>query len=148
MALTETDILSRHVQSLGEASRACQKLGRNADPDYLALRGGDYAELCEALDNLEGSCRQLGHYRGDARWIRLSVVYARAKMAAQPKFVLQKWSWFGELKALFELGERRLDELNARTGRLSADPILPKNAESWLNFADPAIPHPRGRTVH
>lgn len=128
--LTDQEILDRHRQSLGEANRACQMLGRFADKDLIGLKGGHYGELKRALDSLEGSARQLGTLRGDARWIRLGAVYGRTRIVIQRMFGRQQWAKFGELRSLFELGERRLEELDAKTGTLG--PILPKRASEWL----------------
>lgn len=142
--LTEAEILSRHHQALGEARGACQRLGRNADADYLAPRGHDYGELRRALKALEGSSRQMAHFRADARWVKLGIVYAKAMRAAQAKFVGQRWSYFNELTALFELGLRRMNDLkDNRTGRLGA--ILPTQPTDWLILPDlkrPAAPLP------
>lgn len=139
--ITENEILSRHKQALGEAHRACQRLGRNADTDYLAPRGNDYGDLKEALTLLEGSTRQMAHFRADARWLRLGVVYAKAMRIAQVKFVSQKWNAFNELKGLFELGHRRIEELQTRTG--TTGPILPQNPSSWLTMPDVKLPQLR-----
>lgn len=144
--ITESEILSRHKQALGEAHRSCQRLGRNAADDYLAPRGQDYGELKEALEALEGSCRQMAHFRADARWLRLGVVYAKAMRISQTKFVAQKWNAFNELKGLFELGHRRIEELQTRTG--TAGPILPQNPSSWLVMPDLKIPKASPVRVH
>ena len=48
-ALQEADIIDRHRQSLGDAHRACQELGKNANDDYVAMRGPHYTALKEAL---------------------------------------------------------------------------------------------------
>lgn len=141
--LSENEILDRHQQALGEARRACQHLGRNADPEYLAPRGAHYAHLTRSLKALEGSCRQMAHFRSDARWLRLGIHYARQMRTVQAKFVGQQWAWFNEFKALFELGERRLAELrDAKTGVSGA--ILPKRASEWLILPDttPVRPAP------
>lgn len=141
--LTETDILDRHKQALGEAHRAAQNLGRNADPSYLAPRGKHYGDLKRALTALEGSCRQMAAWRSDARWLKLGVIYAKAMRGAQAKFVGQRWSWFNELMALFVLGHNRLDELQTmKTGRLSSSPILPNNPSAWLHLPDHKVPMP------
>ena len=145
MPLTESDLIQRHAQSLREAHGACQKLGLNADPTYIAPRGHLYAELKRALEHLEGSCRQLAAFRSDARWIKLGIVYAKTTRAAQKAMVGQRWLWFRDLMPLFENGMRRMDELrNMRTGRLSSDAILPANPSSWLNLPDhkPALRPP------
>ena len=137
MPLSESEILSKHEQSLGEARDACQKLGRNADPTYLAPRGHLYSQLRTALQHLEGSCRQLAAYRADARWLKLGILYGRAQRGAQSKFVRQNWGWFQQLMPLFENGMRSMRDLaEMRTGRLSRDPILPQNPSKWLNLPD------------
>lgn len=138
--ISETEILDRHRQSLGEAHRACQRLGKNADPTYLAPRGHDYGNLKRALDTLEGSARQMAHFRADARWLKLGMLYAKARRAAQAKFVGQRWDYFGELMKLFELGHRRLEELQARTG--THGPILPSRPSEWLHLPDHKVPWP------
>ncbi len=130
--LTDAEILDRHRESLGDASTACQALARFADPEMIGLKGGHYVELKRSLDKLEGSCRQLGTLRSDARWIRLGAVYGRARINVQIMFAGQKWREFGQMKALFELGTRRLAELDAKTGVRSSQPILPHRASSWL----------------
>ena len=128
--LSEQDIIDRHKQALGEAHRACQNLAKHADPDHVAWKGPQYTALKAALDRLEGSCRQIGTWRGDARWVRLGAVYGRTRISIQSKFVGQKWGYFKELMALFELGKRRLEEMDAKTGVLG--PILPQRASEWL----------------
>lgn len=149
MALSENEILDRHTQALGEAHRACQRLGRNADPEFLAPRGHDYGNLKRALNALEGSARQMAHHRADARWLKLGVLYARAARASQAKFVGQRWAWYKALMPLFENGQRSVDELrNRRTGMLSSSPILPSRPSDWLVLPDhkPAMRGPG--TVH
>lgn len=149
MPITENEILSRHSQALGDARDSCQQLGRNADPEYLAPRGHHYAELKRSLMALEGSCRQMAHYRSDARWLRLGIVYGRAMRGAQAKFVGQRWSWFKALMPLFENGMRSMTDLREmKTGRLTTSPILPTNPSKWLVLADhkPAMRGPG--TVH
>lgn len=142
--LSEQEILDRHRQALGEADRACQNLSRNADPDHKAPRGKEYGDLKRALDNLEGSARQMAHHRGDTRWLKLGVVYAKAMRGAQQKFIGQKWAWFAELRQLFHLGHRRLAELaEEKTGRTGL--ILPKRTD-WLVLPDWRSPfNPAGR---
>lgn len=134
MAVTEQDVLDRHKQALGEAHRACQRLGKNADTDYLAPRGHDFQELKRALTRLEGSARQMAHLRSDARWIKLGVLYAKVMRTAQVKFVGQRWNAFNDLMEIFTTGSRRLEELQAKTG--TTGPILPKRASDWLILPD------------
>ena len=145
--LSENEIMDRHSQALGEARRACQRLGRNADPTYLAPRGHDYGNLKRALNALEGSARQMAHHRSDARWVKLGIIYARAMRAAQAKFVGQRWGYFNEMIKLFELGLRRMDELrNNKTGK--AGPILPTRPTDWLILPDHKVPFPNRGPMH
>jgi hypothetical protein len=142
-SLTEKEVLDRHVQALGEAHRACQALGRNANNEYLAPRGQDYGELREALEALEGSARQMSHFRSDARWIRLGVLYAKVMRTAQASFVAatidyRRWNDFNKLMPLFVNGKRQLHDLQARTG--VTGPILPQNPSNWLVLPDLRIP--------
>lgn len=139
--LSELEILARHSDALGDADRACQHLGRNADPTYLAPRGHDYGNLKRALKALEGSARQMAHFRADTRWVKLGIVYARAQTQCQHKFVGQRWAYFNELRKLFELGQRRMAALrDSKTG--TRGPILPTKDTSWLILDDYATPRP------
>ncbi len=135
MATTEQDILDRHKQALSEARQACQYLGKNANPEYVALRGPHYKKLKEALDLLEGSARQLAAYRGDARWLRIGIHYAKVMRFAQRKFVRQAWLDFERLMPMFENGLRHMEDLATRkTGTTGL--ILPNNPSSWLILPD------------
>jgi hypothetical protein len=137
MPLTDSELIDRHSQALREAHGACQKLARNADPTYIKPRGELYATLRTALQHLEGTCRQLGAFRGDARWLKLGIVYAKTMRGAQSKFVRQDWLWFQRLMPLFENGMRSMQDLkDMRTGRLSDSPILPNNPSKWLHLPD------------
>jgi len=139
----EREILDRHLQSLGIARGCCQRLGRQADPDKAAPRGPDYTLLKEQLDLLEGSCRQIAHYRGDARWLRLGILYAKTRRSAQAAFIGMRWKWFGELAALFEQGLVNMIELrDGKTGRPSSSPILPRNPSAFLHLPDHRVPLP------
>ena len=139
--LSESEILSKHHDALGEADRACQNLGKNADPTYLAPRGHDYGNLKRALKALEGSARQMAHFRADTRWVKLGIVYARAQTQCQHKFVGQKWAYFNKLRELFVLGQRRMTALaEMRTG--TRGPILPTQPTSWLVLPDWSAPRP------
>ncbi len=133
--LTENEILDRHVQSLREAKDHCLWLAAQQADGMTAPRGGRYVRLRKALDQLEGSCRQMAHFRGDARWIRLGVVYGRAMPLAQAKYIGQNWKAFGAMVAIFDKGLRSVDELATRkTGTMGA--ILPSRASDWLIFPE------------
>ena len=144
--LTESEILARHMQALSEARIACERLGRNADPEYLAPRGHDYGNLRRALQALEGSARQMAHFRADTRWVKLGILYARALRSAQVKFVGQRWVWFKELITLIDLGQRNMQALrDSKVGQCG--PILPTKPTDWLILPDLKILQPYG-TAH
>lgn len=146
-SLTEADILARHEQALGEAKRACQRLGRHADPEFFAPRGEDYGALRSALQALEGTSRQMVYFRSDTRWVKLGILYARAMRTAQLKFVGQKWMAFREMQVMFERGLRSMTDLRDRkTGIRGA--ILPSGPTDWLILPDHKVPTPNRGTVH
>lgn len=147
--LTENEIADKHVDALGQARRACQYLGRNADPEYIGARGIHYGRLKDALDELEGSARQMATIRSDARWLRLGILYGgRIKRAAQQKFVGQKWQWFNDLMPLFENGMKQMADLrDTKTGVLSSQPILPSRPSDWLVLPDLKIPKAPSRHI-
>lgn len=144
--LTELEILDRHRDALGLAHRACQRLGQNARDDYLAPRGQHYGELKEALELLEGSARQMAHFRADARWLKLGVLYAKTMRIAQVKFIGQKWNAFNQMMPLFVNGKKHLEDLQMKTG--TRGPILPQNPSSWLVMPDLKIPMPPSPRFH
>lgn len=138
--LTEAECLSKHRSALGEAHRACQLLGQNAGEGVLKPRGHDFHMLKTALDELEGSARQIAHFRTDARWLRLGILYAKTLKQCQARFVGQRWKFFHDLMPLFVDGAARLEQLQARTGVLG--PILPQRASEWLIMPDYKPPRP------
>lgn len=141
--LTEKEILDRHRQSLGEARACCQELGRNDDPDYIALRGPHYRKLKAQLALIEGSARQMAAYRGDARWLRIGIFYAKVMRTVQKKFVKQEWRDFRLMMPIFERGLRWMDDLATRkTGTTGL--ILPARPSDWIIMADeyPALRGP------
>jgi hypothetical protein len=130
--LTEPELLSQHRAQLRIGLEACQKLKMNAvEP---SPRGQAYADLVDALKKLEGTCRQMFHWRGDdARWIKLGAVYARALPLVQRLRLMEKWAAFGSLEDLFELGLRRVTDLAERpTGRSQGKLILPGDIHGWF----------------
>lgn len=153
--LTEGEVLSKHEQSLGEARRACQHLGRSADPEIIVVRGPHYRALKLALEELEGSARQMATYRSDARWLRLGILYGGTLIMVKNQWGRRNWPFFGKLTALFVNGLKHLDDLrNRRTGVLASKPILPQNASSWLHVPKVELMKPAGfarqagETVH
>lgn len=139
--LTENEILAKHEQSLKEAHRACQMLGKNADPDYIAPRGHLYGQLKRACMALEGSARQLAAFREDARWLKLGIFYAMVQRKNQAAFVGQRWGYFEKLQQLFTDGTARMNELrHAKTGKRG--PILPARPSEFLLVPDHRVPWP------
>ncbi len=133
--LTEREILDRHRQSLFEARDHCLWLATQQRDDFAAPRGARYTKLRKNLKELEGSARQMAHFRGDARWIRLGTVYAKAMPIAQRNYIAQKWKTFGELVQIFEKGIRSCDEIaNKKTGVSGL--ILPNRPADWLVMPD------------
>lgn len=150
--LTESEILSKHEQSLSEARHACQMLARSQDPELLMVRGPHYRALKQALEELEGSARQMATMRSDARWLRLGILYGGVLISAKNQWMLRGWRWFGKLTALFDKGLVSLDELrNRKTGVPSSQPILPQRASEWLHTPSPLLIEPvrlPAETVH
>lgn len=144
--LTEGEILSRHKAALGEAREACQFLARNADPMLIAPRSHHYRTLRAALNALEGSSRQMAHWREDARWLKLGIHYAKAMRIAQRLFANMNWLEFQRLGIMFENGSRHLDELaQRRTGHVGM--ILPKNTD-FLRMPEVFPRQSGGRLMH
>ena len=129
----EPEFLAKHKDALKKAHECCEQLKLNADHDRVAPRGALYLDLVFANRELEGTCRQMFHWRGDdARWLRLGAIYANAAKLAAKYLRLEDWKRFGELAGLYELGLRRIDDLgdrpNGRLGKL----ILPGDISSWF----------------
>lgn len=145
--LTEQELIDRHQQALKEAKDACQELGRNADPDYIAVRGPHYRRLREALNLVEGTCRQLCAFRQDTRWLPLGIHYAKVMRLVQRKFVEQKWSHFGKLAPMFDIGLRQMQDLKDRRTGIRGSILIENPAPLlWLPDSTPALRGPG--TVH
>lgn len=130
--LTESEILSQHRGQLRIAFEACERLKMNAvEP---RPRGHDYRQLKDATAKLEGTCRQMFHWRGDeAEWLRLGAIYARAAKTAHRLFLAESWALFGSLAELFQAGMRRVDDLAERpTGRSIDKMIAPGDISPWF----------------
>jgi hypothetical protein len=144
--LSEVEILSRHKAALGEAREACLFLARNADPFQAAPRGHHYRMLRAALRALEGSSRQMAHWREDARWLKLGIHYAKAQRVAHQLFLKMNWLGFQTFSTMFDNGLSHLDELATRkTGHMGM--ILPKNTD-FLRMPEMVPYRPNGRLMH
>jgi hypothetical protein len=142
--LTEAEIIDRHIQALKEAKDACEKLIRNADPEFISPRGPHYKALRTALEHAEGCARQMNYHREDNRWLPLGFIYAKVMRLAQKYQVRQEWLKFGEFIPLFDLSLRRMQEiLDIRTNR--SGPIISRNPAAFINLKDhiPEIRRPR-----
>ena len=138
----EAEFLSKHKDALKKARECCERLKLNADHDTAAPRGALYLDLAFANKELEGTCRQMFHWRGDdARWLRLGAVYANAAKLAAKYLRMERWRAFGELAKVYELGLRRVDDLgdrpNGRLGKL----ILPGDISPWFVPPKDAVLH-------
>lgn len=121
-------------------------LARNADPMLAAPRGHHYRMLREALRALEGSSRQMAHWREDARWLKLGIHYAKAQRVAHQLFLHMNWLGFQNFAVMFENGTQHLDDLATRkTGQMGM--ILPKNTD-FLRMPELVPYRPRGRLMH
>ncbi len=121
-------------------------LARNADPMLAAPRGHHYRNLRTAIRALEGSSRQMAHWREDARWLKLGIHYAKAAQVAQRLFMHMNWLAFQHFAVMFETGHRHMDDLaNLRTLRRGA--ILPKNTD-FLRMPELMPRQPSGRLMH
>ncbi len=80
----------------------------------------------------------MAHFREDARWLRLGVLYAKAMRAAQKHYIQMNWKAFSMMMALFEQGQRHLDDLDRRTGKIGS--ILPQRPSDWLILPDHKVP--------
>lgn len=121
--LSEPEILSQHQASLRQARERCLALHKQLVE--TSPRGRHHIQLREACKRLEGTCRQMGHYRGDFRWFSLGGVYAKAWKKADEMFVGNRWAGFGELAKLFEQGIRKADDLATRRTEKKGTLILP-----------------------
>lgn len=131
MSSREREFVSKHRDSLRTARECCDALKMNAvEP---APRGALYLKLARANKELEGTCRQMFHWRGDdTRWLRLAALYVKSQKIAARLLATEKWPLFAELALIYERGLRDLDDLAERpTGRSLSSLILPGDISPW-----------------
>ena len=129
----EPEFLSKHLDALRVAEECCQTLKMNAvEPNP---RGATYAKLVQATKELEGTCRQMFHWRGDdAEWLRLGSLYARALKVMAWLYISESWEKFGTLADLYTMGILRMRDLAERpTGRGIEKFILPGDISPWFD---------------
>jgi len=128
----EPEFITKHLDALRVAEECCETLKMNAvEP---APRGAVYAKLVQANKELEGTCRQMFHWRGDdARWLRLGSLYAKALKVMARLYLGERWEEFGDLAYIYRIGFRRLMNLAERpTGRGIEKFILPGDISPWF----------------
>lgn len=117
--LTEADIFECLSANFKLAAEHCEDLAR------LPAKGPTYKMLRQELKLIEGACRQAGHYRGDARWLKIGLMMEEAHKRAgdwlrgvkQPNGT-RRMLRPGEMHPLFvKLAE------NLRAGHAAADKI-------------------------
>lgn len=127
---TEAEVLSMLQSSLRQAREACDALKMNA----VERRHGNaqYARLSRAFKHAEGACRQMAHWRGDARWLRLGVTYGRMLEPCRRLYLKGKWKAFHEIARTIESHIREVDDLATRKTERAGTLILPKRPSDWL----------------
>lgn len=66
-ALTETEIFDKMVDGFAEAAALCEKMA--ASP----FKGASYRRLIVVCTEVEGACRQAGHWRENYHWFSLGL---------------------------------------------------------------------------
>lgn len=116
----EREMLARLKQHFRLAAEACEALA------LLPIRGNAYERLRRELRSAEERCRQIGHNRGDARWLRIGLQMEEAHQRAGNW--LRSFSprpLFLKLADNLRAAERLAKDLETKaTGRLG--PVLPK----------------------
>lgn len=74
--LTENEVLDRMRTSLGEAIQASRDLA------IRSRYGAPYQRLRDHLSLIEGCCRQMAAFRGDATWLPLGIMMAECHKRA------------------------------------------------------------------
>ena len=109
--LSESEIYSVLSDNFRIAREQCEAIGRGPN-------GPAYVRLGRAIDKIEGCCRQMGHWRGDARWFRLGMIYKEGREAAKTLYLGQRWGEFSRFSQVWEAGLARVTRLaESATGR-------------------------------
>lgn len=66
-ALTERDIFSKLTDGFAEAASLCEKIAA------VPLKGASYRRLITVCTEIEGACRQAGHWRENYHWFPLGI---------------------------------------------------------------------------
>lgn len=127
--LTEHEILDCLVENFRLAAGHCDALA------VLPARGPIYRLLRKELELVEGCCRQVAQYRGDARWLRIGLMmeeahrragtWLRDKSMPRTATLNAAHPLFLRLAENLRAGQKRAEELRDKaTGRVGL--ILPK----------------------
>ena len=119
-ALTESEILDCFKTNLRLAVDHCEQLV------ILPARGPTYTKLREELKLMEGCCRQMAAWRGDARWLPIGIAMEMVHQKSQhwlryhhPRKLFLKLA--ENLRGLLHLAEVTETKATGVLGR----PILP-----------------------
>lgn len=104
--ISEVEIKDRLRQSLKEAASDARLLG------ILPMQGPTYEKMRENFALAETCCRQLGHYREDARWFQQALVMERAKE------MTRRWITTHQKRNLFPMLAEKLEEMARVVGLL------------------------------
>jgi hypothetical protein len=135
----ETEIVDCLVMNFRLAAEHCDDLA------VLPARGPTYDLLRKELSLIEGCCRQIGHYREDARWMRIGLLVEEAhKRAGHWLRTIPRTSESNEAHPLF----RRLAE-NLRAGMKAAEELRTKRTGRVGMILPRPLPGPlrQGRPV-
>lgn len=66
-ALSEHEIFSKMVDGFAEAAALCEKMA------ISPLKGASYRRLIVVCAEIEGTCRQAGHWRENYQWFSLGI---------------------------------------------------------------------------
>lgn len=116
--LTETEIFDYMQENFRLAAENARRLGSGE-------RGPLYVHLRNNLRRVEGCCRQAAFWRGDARWLVIGAIAARAAAEAGDWVRARQWLRFGKLAALLENGVKASKDLRDKATHRSGL-ILPK----------------------
>lgn len=153
-ALTEPEILACLRENFRLAAEDCDRLFRGE-------RGPVYRRFRDEMRLIEGACRQMCHWREDARWLRIGLDVAEAQKRVRKWIVrrapIENFRKLALILQGYAFHAAKLE--HERTSRLG--PILPRPLEGPLRQGRPVqamlpgervssggIILPQGATIH
>lgn len=117
--LTEQEIMDQLRRNIRQAAEHCEDLA------VVPMRGPVYSAMREELSLIEGCCRQMAAWRGDARWLPLGIAMEQVHQRSKD------WLRFHHPRKMFLMLAEKLrglqrmieDVETRRTGKLG--PIVP-----------------------